>query len=376
METIETLVMGAGVVGLAIARTLAEKGREVFVCDKATTAGTGVSARNSGVIHAGIYYPPRSLKAQLCVRGKKLLYDLCAERAVPYRQTGKLVVATTVQESAVLRQIHEQAHSANVHDLVPLTKSEVTALEPALNVTEALLSPSTGIVDVPGLVAALEVLLVEAGGALAFGCGVGAIRPERGGFVVRLRDAKGEDNGEIFTKTLINAAGLGAQAVACAVTGLDEQYTPALRMVRGNYFSLSGTAPFKRLVYPVPAPGGLGVHATLDTAGALRFGPDVEPTQEENYRPDGSREASFREAIARYFPSVTERTLMPDFVGIRPQIGAFGDFNDFKISDEAEHGIPGLVNLFGIESPGVTASLAIAEHVAGLLEGQRKRQKT
>ena len=364
METVEALVVGAGVVGLGIARELARAGHETVVCEKEKTAGSGISARNSGVIHAGIYYPPGSLKSRLCQRGRDLLYDFCGAQGVAHEKIGKLIVATDVAEEAELARILENARAAGVGDLEMLDGAEVQAMEPALDVRAALFSPSTSIVDPAQLVAAFERDLTGAGGLVAYGSEVATVDAAEGGFIVSFAESADET---LFAKKLINCAGFGAQAVAARIRGLAGEFIPPLRMVRGTYFSLSGKAPFAHLVYPVPPKGGLGVHATLDTAGAVRFGPDVEPIECEDYRADEGRREAFEDAISRYYPGVRARTLSADYVGIRPQIGTFGAFNDFMISTEVEHGIKGLVNLFGIESPGLTSALAIAEHVAALM---------
>lgn len=367
METAEFIVVGAGVVGLSTARALVKKGREVYLCEREIASGTGVTARNSGVIHAGLYYPADSLKGRFCLRGKQMLYELCRTQGVPHLQTGKLIVATSPEEIALLGNIRTTAAKGGVNDLVPLTKQEAEQMEPALNVEAALFSPSTGIVDVPALVTALEASFEQAGGNIAFGCEVISVRRREGGFIVRLADKDGRNEAEIFTKSFVNAAGLGAQKLAHTIEGLSEKYIPAQRMVRGHYFGLSGRSPFSRLVYPVPVKGGLGVHATLDTAGILRFGPDVESVDRESYQPNETRRKNFITAIERYYPDIKDRVLTPDFVGIRPQVGAFGAFNDFIVQGEESHGIRGLVNMFGIESPGLTSALAIAEHVASRL---------
>jgi len=365
METVETLVIGAGVIGLTVAQELANYGHEVFVCEKERTAGSGVSARNSGVIHAGIYYPPGSLKSRLCQQGRDMLYAFCETHGVPYRQTGKLIVACDNKEEALLKGLLKNAQAAGVNNLDWLGAQAVEGLEPSLSVQAALLSPSTGIVDPAQFVAALERGLCAAGGHVAFGSEVRAIQPTGSGFIVSFAEDAGET---LFVKKLVNCAGLGAQTVASCIVGFAKEYIPPLRMVRGHYFSLAGKTPFTHLIYPVPAIGGLGVHATLDMTGTVRFGPDVEPVDREDYCPDDGRMPAFKAAISRYFPGIAERTLTPDYVGIRPQVGELGAFNDFRISSEAEHGIKGLVNLFGIESPGLTSALAIAKHVADLIE--------
>jgi L-2-hydroxyglutarate oxidase LhgO len=366
VETVDTCIIGAGVVGLAIAAELAEAGREVIVCEKEGTAGTGISARNSGVIHAGVYYPKDSLKARLCVQGKGLLYRFCEDFGVEHQRIGKLIVATNPDEVAKLAVIMAAAAANGVTDLRFMSKSEIKAREPALAVEAALWSPSTGIVDVAAFILALEGVLEAAGGVVAYGTAITAVAPGGSGF--EITTAQGD---RFLARQLVNAAGLGAQALAASTKGLagvpNAGHVPPLRLVRGHYFSLGGQSPFKTLVYPVPVTGGLGIHASLDTGGQVRFGPDVEPVEAEDYAPDANRETSFRTAISRYYPGIESRTITPDFVGIRPQIAQLGTFADFRIDGAETHGVQGLVNLYGIESPGLTAALAIGKHVAAVL---------
>lgn len=364
MEAIDTLVVGAGVVGLTVARACARAGQEVVICEKERLAGQGISSRNSGVIHAGLYYLNGSLKAQLCVAGADMLYHYCEQYAVPYQRIGKLIVATQQDEFEKLQALRDNAERNGVRDLSVLDRKEALAREPELDVAGALLSPNTGIVDAAQLVLSLIGQLEENGGVVAYGTEVQGILQEGDRLTITLND--GSDY-KVSARRVINCAGLGAQKVASAVEGIDLAHVPALRMVRGNYFQMSGPSPFEHLIYPLPVKGGLGVHATMDLAGHVRFGPDVQPTTTEDYRPDESRLSDFEQAIESYYPSIRERQLAPDYVGIRPQIGELGRFADFVVSTEEQHGIKGLVNLFGIESPGLTSALALAEYVVDRL---------
>lgn len=362
LETIEHIIIGAGVVGLATAVKLAERGEEVVVVEAEDQAGTATSTRNSGVIHAGLYYQPDSLKARLCVAGKQQLYSFCEEYGVPFRRTGKLVVAVNDGEVTTLERIMETAHNNGVHDLTWMKAEAIREREPEIACVAGFWSPSTGIVDTAAYVQALEARLEALGGAVAYRCALQEIVPESDGF----RIAAGGDS--FFAKNIVNAAGLGAVDVAHRIYGYPEALIPRLRLAKGNYFALSGVSPFSTLVYPVPIPGGLGVHVTLDLAGAARFGPDVEMVETVDYRQDVSREASFRTAIARYYPGVADRKLQPDYTGIRPQVGPLGQFNDYMVQGREIHGMAGLVNLMGIESPGLTSSLALADYIVSLLE--------
>lgn len=361
METVDTLVVGAGVVGIAVARELVILGSDVIVAEKETMAGQGISARNSGVVHAGLYYPNDSLKARFCVEGRSLLNMYCQNYDVPYNQIGKYVVATTAEEVQSLLTLKENAIRNGVDGLKLISRERMHELEPELDVQAAMFSPSTGIVDVPELILSMIGQLEEAGGAVAFKTTVKRITPADNGFIVELVDSRPYS---VQANRIVNCAGLGAQALASTVPGQSKQFVPPLKMARGNYFQLSGGSPFKRLVYPMPVKGGLGVHATLDMAGTVRFGPDVQPCDVENYVPDETRLTAFREAIATYYPGIADRKLTPDYVGIRPQITLPGEFGDFLISTPQQHGIEGLINMFGIESPGLTSALAIARYVA------------
>ncbi|RWE74346.1 MAG: NAD(P)/FAD-dependent oxidoreductase [Mesorhizobium sp.] len=364
MEQVDCIIAGAGVIGLAVARALAAKGLDTLVLEAADAIGTETSSRNSEVIHAGIYYPQGSLKARLCVAGRNMLYRYCAERAIPHRRAGKLIVATDEAQDPVLATIQAGAAACGVDDLRFVSAAEAQALEPALHCTMALLSPSTGIIDSHALMLGLLGDAEDNGATLSLNTRIVSGRVEPGRIVVRTMDAASGEQFEIAAPRLINAAGLGAVALAGSLEGFGRQFLPALRYAKGNYFSVAGRAPFSHLIYPVPEPGGLGVHLTLDLAGAARFGPDVEWTDTIDYRVDPARGERFYAAIRKYWPDLPDGSLQAGYSGIRPKLSGPGDANsDFVIQDAATHGIDGLVNLFGIESPGLTASLAIAEHV-------------
>lgn len=359
---IQCVVVGAGVVGLAVARALAQAGVEVLVVEQAGAIGTGTSSRSSEVIHAGIYYPANSLKAQLCVQGKHLLYEYCQARGIAHARLGKLIVATTEQEKGALDGIVKRARANGVDDLQWLDPSQAQALEPALHCTAALLSPSTGIVDSHGLMLAYQGDAENAGAQCVFHSPLTRARvlqPE--GFEVSFG---GNDPMTLSCEMLINAAGLQAPALATHMEGLNPDCVPRAYLCKGSYFSLQGKAPFKHLIYPVPQSAGLGVHLTLDLGGQAKFGPDTQWVTQENYDIDPSRGDSFYEAVRRYWPELKDGALQPDYTGIRPKISAPNEpAADFMISDVSHHQIPGLVNLFGIESPGITSSLALAQRV-------------
>jgi len=362
MDTVDAIVAGAGVVGLACGRALALQGREVLVLEAEAEIGTGISSRNSEVIHGGLYYPAGSLKARLCVRGRHLLYGYARERGVGAAQCGKLVVATDDAQRGALHALHARAHANGVDDAVLLDAAQALAMEPALFCVEALLSPGTGIVDSHGLMLSFHGDIDNAGGMVVCQAPIVEVRRESGGYVVCVEGAD-----PIFTKVFVNSAGLGAQGIARTV--LPPDAVAPLHYARGQYFSLSGRAPFSRLVYPMPEPGGLGVHFTLDMGGQGKFGPDVQWTDTLDYRPDGGRGEAFYVQVRKYFPGLADDALQPSYVGIRPKISGPGAAaEDFRIDGAAAHGLPGLINLFGIESPGLTASMAIAEHVTTLLE--------
>jgi L-2-hydroxyglutarate oxidase LhgO len=361
----DAVIVGAGVVGLAAARALALAGRSVVVLERERAVGTAVSSRNSGVIHAGLYYPPGSLKASLCVRGKSLLYEFCARRDVRYARCGKLIVAAEASEATVLEEYEARARANGAGEIRRLSPREAARLEPAVRCVAALHSPSTGIVDVHDLMLAYAADIESHGGYVVLGTGFDAAEVIAGGFRLRLADGTGA---ALTCRELVNAAGLEAPAVAARIAGLAPRTIPRARFARGRYYSLRGKAPFQRLIYPVADAHSLGIHATLDLAGRVRFGPDVEWIESIDYRFDTSRTEDFAAAIRRYYPAIEPARLEPDYTGIRPKIYAPGEpASDFRIDGPPAHGVAGLVNLFGIESPGLTASLAIAETVAACL---------
>jgi L-2-hydroxyglutarate oxidase LhgO len=364
MERIDCLVAGAGVVGLAVARALALAGREVIVLEAAGAIGSVTSSRNSEVIHAGIYYPADSLMARLCVVGKAALYAYCGERRLPHRNCGKLIVATSADELEKLPAIAARAAANGVTDLRQLSAAEALALEPALSAAGALLSPSTGIIDSHAYMLSLLGDAENAGAVLALNSPVVGGRVDEGAIVV---EVGGAEPMTLACRTLVNAAGLEAPALARALEGMPADRVPRAYYAKGNYFSLAGRAPFSRLVYPVPVPGGLGIHLTLDMAGQARFGPDVEWVEAADYAVDPARSGKFYEGVRRYYPALPDGALLPAYSGIRPKIVPPSVANqDFVVQGPDIHGVPGLINLFGIESPGLTASLALAEHVAAM----------
>jgi L-2-hydroxyglutarate oxidase LhgO len=360
MIDVDCAVIGAGVVGLAVARALARSGRETLVLEAADAIGTGLSSRNSEVMHAGIYYEPGSLKATLCVAGQRALYAWCAERGVPFRRLGKLVVASDDAEVAQLRRVEARAVANGVGDLAWLDGDAVRALEPELSCVAALSSPSTGIVDSHALMRALRADAEDAGAIVALRS------PVSSGDVDGLRLET--PDGAVRCRAVVNSAGLAANRVAASLRGMPEGRVPPLYLAKGSYFSLAGKAPFRRLVYPTPGTAGLGVHLTLDLAGRARFGPDVEWVDHEDYTVDPARGDAFYERVRRYWPGLEDGRLRADYAGIRPKLGPPGaPAADFVIQGFADHGVPGLVNLFGIESPGLTACLALADRVAALV---------
>jgi L-2-hydroxyglutarate oxidase LhgO len=364
VEQVDAVVMGAGVVGLAVARSLALAGQEVMVLESENAIGTGTSARNSEVIHAGIYYPAGSLKARLCVQGKQMLYAYCAERGVAHRQLGKLIVATSPEQVQALDGILRKASANGVHDLQKLSAAEAMALEPALACEAALLSPSSGVVDSHGLMLALQGDMENAGGLLALLSPVQHIGLQQGTASHPML-VQTQDGTELACRILVNAAGLSAVAMARAMAGLNPDLLPQAHFAKGNYFTLAGKAPFSRLIYPVPEAAGLGVHLTLDLGGQAKFGPDVQWVNDPtDLRVDPSRGDAFYAEVRKYWPGLADGALLPGYAGIRPKInGPKESAADFLIQGPAEHGVPGLVNLLGIESPGLTSSLAIAAEV-------------
>jgi len=363
-DTVDCVVVGAGVVGLAVARTLALRGREVMVLEAADAIGTGTSSRNSEVIHAGLYYPTDSLKARLCVAGRDMLYAYCAERGVPHRRCGKLLVATSPAQLTSLESIRARAEANGVHDLQWLTREEARALEPALECVAALHSPSTGIVDSHGLMLALQGDLEHAGGLVALNSPLA-----QAGKAQAAIDLVAQDGTRLRANTVVNAAGLHAPALAARFDGLGPAHVPQAHYAKGSYFTLTGKAPFSRLIYPVPEAAGLGVHLTLDLGGQAKFGPDVQWVDSpDDLLVDPARGDAFYAEVRKYWPALRDGALAPGYAGIRPKIhGASAPAADFVIQGPAVHGVPGLVNLFGIESPGLTSALAIAEHVAELV---------
>ena len=371
VEAVEAVVIGAGVVGLAVARALALAGREVMLLEAADAFGTGTSARNSEVIHAGIYYPAGSLKARLCVQGKEQLYAYCAERGVAHQRCGKLIVATSAAQVDELRAIQQGAAANGVDDLRLLTQAEALALEPALACQAALLSPSTGIVDSHGLMLSLLGDAENAGAMLAVNSAVKSLAAQAGQAQSAIKiEVGGEGGGTVLlARTVVNAAGLHAPALAARTQGLDARHVPSAYYAKGNYFTLAGRAPFSHLIYPVPEPGGLGVHLTLDLGGQAKFGPDVQwvdsPDAPDAYLVDPRRGDGCYAEVRRYWPALPDGVLQAGYAGIRPKISGPGQpAADFVIQGPAEHGIAGLVNLFGIESPGLTSCLAIGDWVA------------
>ncbi len=363
---VDCVVIGAGVVGLAIARALAQSGREVLVAEATEAIGTGTSSRNSEVIHAGIYYPAGSLKARLCVRGKHLLYAYCAERGIPHKRLGKLIVATSAEQAAQLEGIAQRARANGVDDLQFISCEDAMRLKPALRCTAALVSPSTGIVDSHALMLAYQGDAENAGAQCVFHTPLvsGRVRPE-GGFDLQFG---GDDAMNLSCNVLINSAGLQAPALARRIDGVPAASIPTDYLCKGSYFTLSGRAPFSRLIYPVPQHAGLGVHLTLDMGGQAKFGPDTEWIGTEDYTLDPARAEVFYAAVRSYWPALPDDALAPGYTGIRPKIsGPHEPAADFVIAGPAAHGVPGLVNLFGIESPGLTSSLALAEETLARL---------
>jgi L-2-hydroxyglutarate oxidase LhgO len=364
LETVDCIVVGAGVVGLAVARALALAGREVIVLEAAEGIGTETSSRNSEVIHAGIYYPAGSLMAQFCVAGRKALYAYCREKGVPHSNCGKLIAATNAEEDSRLAGIRQRAAINGVDDMRILTAAEAQALEPNLACTSALLSPSTGIIDSHGFMLALQADAENAGAVLVFFSPVRGGRAVRGGVEVNVG---GADPMTLRCRLLVNSAGLHAAALAGRIAGMPPARVPIAYYAKGNYFTLSGRSPFSRLIYPVPVPGGLGVHLTIDLGGQARFGPDVEWIDHIDYTVDPARAERFYAAVRRYWPALKDGALQPGYAGIRPKIVPPSvAAQDFVVQGRQTHGVPGLINLFGIESPGLTAALALADYVLEL----------
>ena len=369
-ERLDCAVIGAGVIGLAVARALAMSGREVVVLEATATIGSETSSRNSEVIHAGIYYPKDSLKARFCVAGRRALYAYCQSRGVGYARCGKLIVATEDEDRGALRDLQRAGQANGLDDLEIIEAAAARAMEPALACVAALHSPSTGIIDSHQLMLAYEGEAEARGATIAFRSRVlgGACRHD--GVLLRIGGEAGET--ELQCRHLVNSAGLEAQAVASRLEGLPPASIPRRHLSKGSYFTLSGAAPFERLIYPVPGRASLGIHFSRDLAGGARFGPDQEWVERVDYAVDPTRADAFYGAVRRYYPDLAEGALQPGYSGIRAKVQAPGEaMADFVVQGPRDHGVPGLVNLYGIESPGLTASPAIAEHVRALLLGAR-----
>ena len=366
-EQVDCVVIGAGVVGLACARALALAGREVLVLEATEGIGTSTSSRNSEVVHAGIYYTPGSLKARFCVAGKKLLYAYCQQRGIAHRNCGKLIVATNPAQMGQLAAIIEKARANGVMDLQPLTREQAIGMEPALECLAALYSPSTGIVDSHAFMLSLQGDMENAGGMVVFNSPL-----HRGICTAQGIHLVTEDGTELLAQTLVNAAGLHAVALAKSLQGLDPSAVPDAYFCKGNYFTLSGRSPFSRLIYPVPEAAGLGVHLTLDMGGQAKFGPDVQWVDgPDDLTVDAARGEAFYAEVRCYWPELPDGALIPGYCGIRPKINAPQEAaRDFLIQGPQDHGVAGLVNLFGIESPGLTSAMAIADQVKAMLLAQ------
>ena len=365
METVDAVVVGAGVVGLAVARALALAGREVIILEAEDTIGTHTSSRNSEVIHAGIYYPQNSLKARSCVAGRERLYRYCAEHGVPHRRCGKLIVATSEAQVAELETIRRKARANGVADVDWLPRAAALAMEPELRCVAALHSPSTGIIDSHSLMLAFLGDAEDAGAMLALKSPVLRARVREGRIEL---EVGGTEPMHVTARTVVNSAGITAPSVARRIEGFPADQVPPEYYAKGNYYTLARRSPFSRLVYPVPEPGGLGVHVTLDMGGRARFGPDVEWIGRIDYTVDPGRAGRFYAAIRQYWPGLPDGALEPGYAGIRPKTSGPGEpASDFDVQGPREHGVAGLVNLFGIESPGLTAALAIADLVESMV---------
>ena len=361
-DRVECVVVGAGAVGLAVARALALKGREVLLLEAELHAGTITSARNSGVIHAGLYYAPGSFKARFCVAGNRALYAYCGQRGIDHQNCGKLIVANGEAEEKVLMHLLERAHLNDVDGVRLISAAEAHKLEPEVRCTAALHCPTSGIIDQHPYMLALQGDMENAGGTLVSDCRVERLERVATGFQVF---TSGGSAAAIEAGFVVNSAGLGAVALLDRIDGYPRARIPTLHLARGNYFTVAARSPFHHLIYPVPGPAGLGIHATLDLGRRVRFGPDVEWIDRIDYSVNMSREPFFYEEIRRYWPKLADGALMPDYTGIRPKLhGPDEPQPDFRIESERDHGIPGLVNLLGIESPGLTSSLVIGDYVA------------
>ena len=375
MEQVDCVVVGAGVVGLAVAREMALQGRETILLERESAFGTVSSARNSEVIHAGIYYPKDSLKAKLCVQGNRLLYEYCRSHQVATQPYGKLIVAADETQIDDLQAILYKAQNNGVPEIKMISGEEAKALEPNLRCVAAILSSTTGIVDSHGYMLSLLGGVEDAGGMVAYQSPLISAKPignrAEGGYELTIG---GPDGMQIQTKLLINCAGMSAPAIAQKIEGLTAEQIPKAYFAKGNYFSLSGKSPFTHLIYPIPEPGGLGVHLTLDMGGQAKFGPDVEwldiETEEQiDYTVNPKRGEGFYEAVRRYWPGLQDNSLQPDYSGVRAKIvPPNSPAGDFSFNGPHDHGLQGLYNLYGFESPGLTSSLAIAKHLEGLIK--------
>jgi L-2-hydroxyglutarate oxidase LhgO len=363
----QVLVVGAGVIGLAVARAAALKGHDVIVAEQTKGIGNGVSSRNSEVIHGGMYYPTGSLRAHHCPRGRRMMYEFCASHGVPHKRCGKLIVATEDAEVGKMEAILKQGQINGVEDFVMIDGAAARAMEPHVNCVAALHSPNTGIVDSHSFMRALQGDLEDSGGAIAFNTKVERLLHTQAGWVVRF---SGSESGELAVDAVINSAGLGAQPLARHTEDYPDERVPRLVLARGNYFGYAGRPVFSRLIYPAPRiDGGLGTHVTLDLAGRMRFGPDVEWIDREDYNVNPERAKSFYASIRRYWPGLPDDSLQPDYAGIRPKLTGPGEAAaDFMIEGPAQHGLQGLMHLYGIESPGLTASLSLADEVMKQLD--------
>jgi L-2-hydroxyglutarate oxidase LhgO len=363
----QLLVVGAGVVGLAVARAAALKGHEVIVAEQTKGIGNGVSSRNSEVIHGGMYYPTGSLRAYHCPRGRRLMYEFCVSHGVPHRKCGKLIVATEDAEVAKMEAILRQGQINGVEGFVMIDAASAREMEPQVHCVAALHSPETGIIDSHSFMRALQGDIEDRGGAIAFNTKIERLIRSQAGWVVRF---SGTESGELAVDAVVNSAGIGAQDLARRTEDYPDRRVPRLVLARGNYFGYAGRPVFSRLIYPAPRiDGGLGTHVTLDLAGRMRFGPDVEWIDEENYNVNPERAKSFYASIRRYWPGLPDNSLQPDYAGIRPKLTGPGEAAaDFMIEGPEQHGLPGLMHLFGIESPGLTSSLSLADDVVKQLE--------
>lgn len=367
LHDVDCIVIGAGVIGLAVARALARAGREVFILERERQVGMHSSSRNSEVIHAGIHYAPNSLKAKLCLAGRDLLYRYCAERGIAHRRCGKFTVATTATQLPTLEALASNARANGVLDLEWLDDTEVRRAEPQLTCIRALSSPSTGIIDSHGFMQSLLADAATCGTQIAFGTTVTGLRPTSAGIELRTDEYSAA---LVRARVVVNSAGLTADRVAMGIEGFPPQYIPKIGFAKGSYFALSGASPFSRLVYPAPqAAGHLGIHLTIDLAGRARFGPDMEWVNAIDYAVDPQRAALFADGVRQYWPAVDLKHLNPAYAGIRPKILSNGPAAaDFCISGPSAHGVAGIVNLFGMDSPGLTASLALGEYIAALAD--------